>query len=206
MIIGGCETKENICDSSNPLCKYFEIYYPEDSIIGEDVAELAEEDLETYRKISEDFLSNTTKDSIFHVYSNGIFIPRFSYSLLNEVAEEELYLAVALYPVDKKNKLKDTLEIFYKDPDIKYASESIYGECNFDNGSYLSGEYSKLYNCLKDNIFSYDYWIEDEDYMWRLKCVWRNNKFSSVRDLKITNYSSSDLCRKSFESFKLKTN
>ena len=146
MIIGGCETKENICDSSNPLCKYFEIYYPEDSIIGEDVAELAEEDLETYRKISEDFLSNTTKDSIFHVYSNGIFIPRFSYSLLNEVAEEELYLAVALYPVDKKNKLKDTLEIFYKDPDIKYASESIYGECNFDNGSYLSDEYSKLYN------------------------------------------------------------
>ena len=206
MIIGGCETKENICDSSNPLCKYFEIYYPEGSIIGEDVAELAEEDLETYRKISEDFLSNTTKDSVFHLYSNGIFIPRFSYSLLNEVAEEELYLAVALYPVDKKNKLKDTLEIFYKDPDIKYASESIYGECNFDNGSYLSDEYSKLYNCLKDNIFSYDYWIEDEDYMWRLKCVWRNNKFSSVRDLKITNYSSSDLCRKSFESFKLKTN
>ena len=48
MIIGGCETKENICGSSNPLCKYFEIYYPEDSIIGEDVAELAEEDLETY--------------------------------------------------------------------------------------------------------------------------------------------------------------
>ena len=206
MIIGGCETKENICDSSNPLCKYFEIYYPEDSIIGEDVAELAEEDLETYRKISEDFLPNTTKDSIFHLYSNGIFIPRFSYSLLNEVAEEELYLAVALYPVDKKNKLEDTIEIFYEDPDIKYASESIYGECNFDNESYLSDESSKLYSCLKDNIYSYDYWIEDEDYMWRLKCVWRNNKFSSVRDLKITNYTSSDLCRKSFESFKLKTN
>ncbi|MAX11867.1 MAG: hypothetical protein CL711_00080, partial [Chloroflexi bacterium] len=145
------------------------------------------------------------KDSIFHVYSNGIFIPRFSYSLLNEVAEEELYLAVALYPVDKKNKLEDTIEIFYEDPDIKYASESIYGECNFDNESYLSDESSKLYSCLKDNIYSYDYWIEDEDYMWRLKCVWRKNKFLSMKDLKITNYYSSDLCRKSFESFKPKT-
>tara|TARA_B000000475_G_scaffold185383_1_gene149505 strand:+ start:443 stop:1063 length:621 start_codon:yes stop_codon:yes gene_type:complete len=206
MIIGGCETNANICDSSNPLCKYFEIYYPEDSILGDDVAELADQDMETYRKISEDFLSNTSKDSIFHVYSNGIFIPRFSYSLLNEVAEEELYLAVALYPVDKKNNFEDTLEIFYKDPDIKYASESIYGECNFDNGSFLSTESSKIYNCLKDNISSYDYWIEEEDYMWRLKCVWRNNKFESVKDLKITNYNSSDLCRKSFESFESKTN
>ena len=161
MIVASCATNENICDSSNPLCNYFEIYYPEDSILGEDVAELSEEDLATYRKISEDFLSNTSKDSIFHVYSNGIFIPRFSYSLLNEVAEEELYLAVALYPVDKKNNFEDTLEIFYKDPDIKYASESIYGECNFDKGSFLSTESSKLYNCLQDNISSYDYWIEE---------------------------------------------
>jgi len=51
--------------------------------LGDDVAELADQDMETYRKISEDFLSNTSKDSIFHVYSNGIFIPPSQKSLFS---------------------------------------------------------------------------------------------------------------------------
>ena len=68
MIIGGCETNANICDSSNSLCKYFEIYYPEDSILGDDVAELADQDMETYRKISEDFLSNKSKAYKLHLF------------------------------------------------------------------------------------------------------------------------------------------
>ncbi|MDG2101664.1 MAG: hypothetical protein GWO78_04420 [Dehalococcoidales bacterium] len=203
-----CSAEENICSSENILCEFFEIYYPIQSNISPDNAELSETDLDTYQKISDEYLNNPDAESIFHLYSNGIFIPRFSYSILNEFEEEELWLGVALYPVDKKNSLTETLNIFYTNSDIKYASESNYGICNLDNNSYLSTVSTKIYNCNKEDLYSYDYWVEQENYMWRIKCVWetesfyiRNNKTGTFEETK-----AADTCRKSFKSFKSKIN
>ena len=75
-----------------------------------------------------------------------------------------------------------------------------------DKNSSLDSKSSKIYNCIKDNISSYDYWVEGKDYMWKLKCVWKNSKFVSVKNTIGTEYNSSDLCRKSFESFNPKIN
>jgi hypothetical protein len=203
-----CSSKDNVCSSDNLLCEFFEIYYPVDSNISLNDAQLSEIDLDTYKKISNDYLNDSNSESIFHLYSNGIFIPRFSYSIFNEFEEEELWLGVSLYPVDKKNPFLETLNIFYTNNDIKFASESIYGICNLDNNSYLDTISTKIFNCNKENISSYDYWIEQENYMWRIKCVWENDKFY-IKNTKTGIYeeiNSSDTCRKSFESFKSKIN
>jgi hypothetical protein len=203
-----CSSKENVCSSNNLLCEFFEISYPVDSNIGLNDAQLSEIDLDTYKKISSDYLDNSNSESIFHLYSNGIFIPRFSYSIFNEFEEEELWLGVSLYPVDKKNSFLETLGVFYTNNDIKFASESIYGTCILDDNSYLDSVSTKIFNCNKENIFSYDYWVEQENYMWRIKCVWENESFY-VRNIKSGIYkkiNASDTCRKSFKSFNPKIN
>jgi len=201
-----CTEKDNLCSSDNLLCSFFEIHYPENSTIGKNNAQLSQVDLDSYKKITNDYLNDSNSESIFHLYSNGIFIPRFSYAILNEFEEEELWLGVALYPNDKKNALLETLNIFYTNNDIKLANESIYGTCIIDKNSYLNSISTKIYNCNKDNIYSYDYWIEQENYMWRIKCVWENSNFL-LRNSKTEIYEeviSSDTCRRSFESFKSK--
>ena len=65
---------------------------------------------------------------------------------------------------------------------------------------------STIYNCENNELRSYDFWVSDKDYMWRMICVWDTDKFEGVnqRKLLVKGISSSDTCRDSFKSFKSK--
>ena len=202
-----------ICNSSNSEhCKFFEIKYPnsikEFQKLNKDAlgSELAVKDLNFYLDVNNNFLDKANSESIFHEFYNGIFIPRFSYSLLNQFGEEELWFAIALYPVDKKNNLITTLDTFYNHKDLKLANESIYGQCINDTNSYLNTKNKKIFNCNKDGLESYDYWVELDNYMWRLKCVWNNQKIIIYNEKEGIRVGASDICRNFYKSFTSKIN
>ena len=141
-----------ICNSSNSEhCKYFEIEYPnsikEFQKLNIDAMgnELTIKDLNFYLNVNDTFLDKANSESIFHEFYNGVFIPRFSYSLLNRIGEEDLWFAIALYPVDKKNDLITTLDTFYNHEDLKFSNESIYGQCLNDKNSYLNSKNTKIF-------------------------------------------------------------
>ncbi|MED5255094.1 MAG: hypothetical protein VX592_03150, partial [Chloroflexota bacterium] len=60
--------------------------------------------------------------------------------------------------------------------------------------------------CRNNELTSYDFWVSDKDYMWRMICVWDKDKFEGVnqRKLLVRDISPSDTCRESFKSFKSK--
>lgn len=190
-----------ICDSNNELCNFFEIKHPDVSQITDDNALLSVEDLNTYRKLSEQHNNNPQSNSVFDIYTE-IFIPRFSYHILDVNALEKLWFGLALYPLDYKNDLLTATSYFYDNPES--LNHSLYGECRIDKNSYLDSENSKIYNCSKDGVESYDFWVSDEQFMWRMKCVWEQDKFEGVNIglVKAEIINSSDTCRNSFESFK----
>ena len=151
-LLFSCSNEQDylICNSSNSEhCKFFEIKYPnyikefQKLNIDSEGNELAVKDLNTYLDINNIFLDKANSESIFHEFYKGIFIPRFSYSLLNQFGEEELWFSIALYPVDKKNNLITTLDTFYNHKDLKFANESIYGQCINDKNSYLNAKNKK---------------------------------------------------------------
>ena len=202
-----------ICNSSNSEhCKYFEIEYPnsikEFQKLNIDAMgnELTIKDLNFYLNVNDTFLDNANSESIFHEFYNGVFIPRFSYSLLNRFGEEDLWFAIALYPVDKKNDLITTLDTFYNHEDLKFSNESIYGQCLNDKNSYFNSKNTKIFNCVKDGLASYDYWVEVDSYMWRLKCVWNNPKVIIYDEKVGVEFGASDICRNFYESFTSKIN
>ena len=61
---------------------------------------------------------------------------------------------------------------------------------------------------IKDGVKSYDYWVTDEAFMWKMKCVWEEDKFEGINlsIVKAEIVTASDTCRKSFESFQSKIN
>ena len=199
------EDNYKLCDSNYIYCNFFEIQFPEISQITDDNAQLAIEDLNTYRQLSEDHKNNPSSKSVFETYTE-IFIPRFSYQILDVNALEKLWFGLALYPLDQKNNLTSTTDYFYSN--YQTINKSIYGECVKDNNSYLDSEKSKIYNCSKDGVKSYDFWVSDDQFMWRMKCVWEDDKFEGVNlnIVKSEIVKASDTCRKSFESFKSKIN
>ena len=168
--------------------------------------ELTIKDLNFYLNVNDTFLDKANSESIFHEFYNGVFIPRFSYSLLNRFGEEDLWFAIALYPVDKKNDLSTTLDTFYNHEDLKFSNESIYGQCLNDKNSYLNSKNRKIFNCVKDGLESYDYWVEVDSYMWRLKCVWNNPKVIIYDEKVGVEFGASDICRNFYESFTSKIN
>ena len=206
LLITSCNQLEddyNLCDSNNSLCTFFEIKYPEISQITDDNAQLAVEDLNTYRMLSKNHEDDIKSNSVFDSYTE-IFIPRFSYHILNLEGLEKLWFGLALYPLDYKNNLSSVIDFFYSD--VQSLNETLYGNCTKDKGSYLDSKNSKIYNCLKDGVKSYDFWVSDEEFLWRMKCVWEDDKFEGI-NLNIVKSEiviSSDTCRKSFESFKSK--
>ena len=209
-LLFSCSNEQDylICNSSNSEhCKFFEIKYPnyikefQKLNIDSEGNELAVKDLNTYLDINNIFLDKANSESIFHEFYKGIFIPRFSYSLLNQFGEEELWFSIALYAVDKKNNLITTLDTFYNHKDLKFANESIYGQCINDKNSYLNTKNKKQFNCNKDGLESYDYWIELDNYMWRLKCVWNNQKIIVFNEKEGSIVGASDICRNFYESF-----
>jgi hypothetical protein len=199
------EDNYKLCDSNYIYCNFFEIQFPEISQITDDNAQLSVEDLSTYRKLSQEHKNNSSSNSIFDNYTE-IFIPRFSYNILDVNSLEKLWFGLALYPLDQRNNLSTVTDYFYND--FQTLNQSIYGECLRDKNSYLDTENSKIYNCVKDGLYSYDFWVSDEEFMWRMKCVWQENNFEGVnlKILKTEVVRSSDTCRKSFESFKSKIN
>jgi len=195
----------NLCDSNYIYCNFFEIKFPEISEITDDNAQLSIEDLNTYRQLSLEHMNDPESISVFDLYTE-IFIPRFSYNILDINALEKLWFGLALYPLDNKNNLSTVTDYFYSD--IQNLNQSIYGECIRDEGSYLDSKNSKIYNCSKDNLQSYDFWVTDEQFMWRMKCVWEDDKFEAIniRIVRSEIVTASDTCRKSMESFKSKIN
>ena len=93
------------------------------------------------------------------------------------------------------------MDTFYNHKDLKFANESIYGQCINDKNSYLNTKNKKQFNCNKDGLESYDYWIELDNYMWRLKCVWNNQKIIVFNEKEGSIVGASDICRNFYESF-----
>ena len=203
-----CEKNDEnytLCDSENILCKYFEIKYDNIAEITEDNAELSVEDINTYNNLSEQNLNDKDNSTIFDIYT-GIFIPRFSYSIKDAQSIEKLWFGLALYPGDKKNDFKNLTDLYYSNDNYSFQSKGVYGDCNKDENSYLDSKISTIYNCRNNELASYDFWVSDKDYMWRMICVWDKDKFEGVnqRKLLVKDISSSDTCRESFKSFKSK--
>ena len=75
-----------------------------------------------------------------------------------------------------------------------------------DDNSYLDSIKSTIYNCINNELKSYDYWVSDNDYIWRMICVWDEDKFEGVnqRKLIVKDIKPSDTCRATFKSFKSK--
>jgi len=208
LLITSCNQLEDnykLCDSNYIHCNFFEIKFPEISQITDDNAPLSIEDLNTYRQLSQEHMNDPESISVFNLYTE-IFIPRFSYNILDINALEKLWFGLALYPLDHKNNLSTVTDYFYSD--FQTLNQSVYGECTRDNGSILDSKNSKIYNCLKDGLQSYDFWVTDDQFMWRMKCVWEDDKFEAVNIsiVKSEIIHASDTCRKSMESFKSKIN
>lgn len=208
ILITSCNQSEDnyiICDSNYIFCNFFEIKFPDISQLSDDYSQLSIEDLNTYKKLSQDHKNNPESDSVFATYSE-IFIPRFAYSILDIDALEKLWFGLALYPLDYKNNLETVTGQFYNE--YQGFSKTIYGECKRDDGSYLKSNNSIIYNCIKDGVKSYDYWVTDEAFMWKMKCVWEEDKFEGINlsIVKSEIVTASDTCRKSFESFQSKIN
>ena len=201
------EDDYSLCDSDFIYCKYFEIKFPELAEITEDNSQLSIDDINTYLKLSNEHANNPNSNYIFDTYT-GIFIPRFSYNLVDGLSEEKMWFGLALYPLDKKNDLNSVTDFFYNDDEFGQPTKSIYGDCKKDQGSNFSTSTSALYICSDGQINSYDYWVTDEEFMWKMKCVWREDQFEAInqRLLKVEKINSSDTCRKSFESFKSQVN
>ena len=197
--------KYNLCDSNYLYCKYFEIQFPKAAEISDDVAQLSIEDINIYRDLNKAHSEDPNSESIFDQYT-GMFIPRFSYNLVDESSVEKLWLGLALYPGDEKNELSDLTDYFYGDK--KNYNQPIYGDCIKDANSTLSSKNSIIYKCINNDLKSYDYWVTDGLFTWRLKCVWDIEEFDAVnqRLLMIETIRSSDTCRNSFKSFKPKIN
>ena len=106
------------------------------------------------------------------------------------------------------NKRVKELIKLVNDDEFGQPTKSIYGDCKKDQGSNFSTSTSALYICSDGQINSYDYWVTDEEFMWKMKCVWREDQFEAInqRLLKVEKINSSDTCRKSFESFKSQVN
>ena len=199
------DENNTVCNTENDLCKYFEIKYDNLAEITEDNAKLSIEDINTYNKLAEQNLNEKNSSSIFDIYT-GIFIPRFSYSIKNDQSIEKLWFGLALYPADKKNKFKNLTDLYYSDNNYSFQSIGAYGECIKDESSYLDSKTSTIYNCKNNELMSYDFWVDDTDYIWRMICVWDEDKFQGVnqRKLLVDTINSSDTCRNSFKSFKSK--
>ena len=194
-----------ICDSNNILCKFFEIKHPKISFITEDNAQLSLEDINTYTQLSDQYKKDNSYKSIFDLYT-GIFIPRFSYNLLDSNSMEKLWFGLALYPGDQSQNIEIITDSFYNNDAFSAQTKSIYGECIKDSNSYLSTEKSIIYNCKNNEIKSYDYWTSDDEFIWRMICVWQKDEFEAVNQgkLLVETVKSSDTCRESFKSFKSK--
>ena len=69
-----------ICDSNNQLCNFFEIKHPDVSQITDDNALLSVEDLNTYRKLSEQHNNNSQSNFEFVESCNFSDLSNFTFS------------------------------------------------------------------------------------------------------------------------------
>ena len=163
------------------------------------------DDINTYTQLSDQYKKDNSYKSIFDLYT-GIFIPRFSYNLLDSNSMEQLWFGLALYPGDQSQNIENITDSFYNNDAFSAQTKSIYGECIKDSNSYLSTEKSIIYNCKNNEIMSYDYWTSDDEFIWRMICVWQKDEFEAVNQgkLLVETIKSSDTCRESFKSFKSK--
>ena len=207
-LLFSCEKNDEnfvLCDSENSLCKYFELKYDNIAEITEDNAELGVQDIITYNNLSNQNLNDKNSSTIFDIYT-GIFIPRFSFSIKNAQSIEKLWFGLALYTGDKKNDFKKLTDQYYLNDNYSFQSKGVYGDCMRDDNSYLDSSKSTIYNCINNELKSYDYWVSDNDYIWRMICVWDEDKFEGVnqRKLIVKDIKPSDTCRATFKSFNSK--